>query len=92
MSGSLAAAILPSRLVADFSVTSGVPCRMYLAKLSFSFLASASHKPTSTLTPASRSFAKPCPATFGFRILHRANHAADSRRDDGVDTRSGLRP
>ncbi len=61
------AAILPSSVSADFSVTSGLPVRMKWKKARFSRRASSANSSASTTsTPASRSRAKPLPATSGF--------------------------
>ena len=62
---------------------------MYLAKPSFSFLASASNRPTSTLIPDARSLRKSLARHLWIRIFHGADHAADSGCDHGVGTRAG---
>ena len=60
------AAILPSSVSADLSVTSGRPVRMKWKKARFSASASpASGESISTSTPPARNSAKPRPATSG---------------------------
>ena len=56
---------MPSSVMAAFSVTRGVRCRMYLAKGSFSIFASSSKMPDATEIPALRKRSKPFPATSG---------------------------
>ena len=87
--GFVASAIFPSRVIADFSVTSGLPSRMYLAKLSFSFLASASNKPTCNADSCRAELRKSLTRYSRIRIFHGADHAADSGRDHGIGARPG---
>ncbi len=82
-------AIFPSSVIAAFSVISGVCWRMYLAKASFSILASSSKMPEATEIPALRSRSKPFPDDQRIGILHASHHATNAGRDDGVGARPG---
>ena len=57
--------ILPSRVIAHFAITQGLPVRSNFRYGAFIFLASDSQTPTVTSSPASCKIAKPPPATLG---------------------------
>ena len=59
------AAILPSRVIAHFIVTHGLPDVMYFRKILFCFFSSDSRRPHSTSIPCSLKIATPFPATRG---------------------------
>ena len=61
----LAAAILPSRLIANFAVTNGLPVRRWCEYASSIFCASDSQSPGSTSIPASESIREACPWARG---------------------------
>jgi ATP-dependent Lhr-like helicase len=60
------AAALPSRDEAIFRITNGLPVRTWVRKATFCRVASPPRRPSSTVSPASRSARNPLPSTIGF--------------------------
>src|ERR1035441_2923380 len=86
------AEILPSSVMAVFSVTSGRAVRMKWRNGSLSFSASAANSSgISTTIPASRSLAKPSPATKGFGSATGATTRATPAWIS-ASTQGGVRP
>ena len=82
-------AVKPSRLTADFSVTSGRPVRACLRKGCTARRAAAASAPSanSTSTPSSRRMPGPRPEAFSARVVAADHDAGDARREDRVGAR-----
>ena len=74
----------PSAVSASFSVTQGRPSVTRRMWPRWSRRAWSAPDPTSTLIPAARSLACPCPATCGIGVLERGDDPGDPGRDDRV--------
>ena len=82
-------AILPSSVIAVFSVTNGVLWRMYFAKASFSLRASASQRPFVHFDAAAAQLGEAAAADQRIGIAHGSDDALHAGRDDRVGAGTG---